>query len=243
MKKLITIFTILLLSLAGAAQQSVQDVIYLKNGTVVRGKIVEQLPNQGIKVYTSSRTIVELKSDEIEKMEKEKVGEDLIPQADNLPLSEGNMIIGGSVNIDWMGAKYSGGFSSDESKRFLIGPYPLAEYFIADNLALGGSATLSLRIGDGTTNFSIGIGPEVRYYFDWGLMVKAGTSFVYGTHDKDFSLLLKPGVGYPIYINSKVAIEPCLIYEFNSETWNVSSTEYKYKSNRIGIEVGLVVFL
>jgi hypothetical protein len=243
MKKLLAILTISLLTLAGAAQQSQQDVIYLKNGTVVRGKIVEQLPDHGIKVYTSNRTMVEFKADEIDKMEKEKGGEDLIPQADVLPLTKGNMIIGGSAAIDYQKTKYDFGMGTNESHRFLIGIYPLADYFIDDNLAIGGKATISLTTGSGTTNFNIGVGPEIRYYLDNMILLKAETSLVYGTHDKDFSISIKPGVGYAIFLNSKVALEPCLIYEFNSETWKSNSTDYKYRTNRFGIEVGLVVFL
>ena len=59
MKKLLLILTVFLISLAGIAQQSAQDVIYLKNGTVVRGKIIDQVPNQSIKVYTTNRSVVE----------------------------------------------------------------------------------------------------------------------------------------------------------------------------------------
>jgi hypothetical protein len=243
MKKLLAILTISLLTLAGTAQQSTQDVIYLKNGTIVRGKIIEQLPNHGIKVYTDSRTMVEFKADEIEKTEKEKGGEDLIPQADNLPLNKGNMIIGGSAAIDYQKSIYDYGTGTSESHRFLIGIYPMADYFIDNNIAIGGKATISLTTGNGSTNFNIGVGPEVRYYFDSGILLKAETSLIYGTHDKDFSISVKPGVGYAIFLNSKVALEPCLIYEFSSEMWKSGSTDYKFKTNRFGIEVGLVIFL
>lgn len=243
MKKILIFLALFLLSLTGAAQKSTQDVIYLKNGTVVRGKIIERLPNQGIKVYTASRDMVEFKAEEIEKTETEKGGGDLIPVAEEVPTKEGSMIIGGSASIDFQKSKYEYPFSTSESKRFLIGIYPLVDYFIADNLAIGGNITLSLTTSSGSNNFSIGIGPEIRYYFDSGLLLKAETGIVYSTNSKMISFNLKPGVGYAIFLNSKVALEPCLIYEFDSSKWTYGSETDKYKSSRFGVEVGLVIFL
>lgn len=243
MKKVIFFLAIFLLSLAVKAQQSSQDVIYLKNGTVVRGKIVEHLPNQGIKVYTANRTMVEFRADEIEKTETEKGSQDLVPVAEEAPTKEGNMIIGGSANIEFQKSKYEYPGYSDTYKDFTIGIYPLVDYFIADNLAIGGSVTLGLTTSSGKTNFNIGIGPEIRYYFDSGLLLKAETGIVYGSQNSDISFSIKPGVGYAIFLNSKVALEPCLIYQFSSEKLIFPSETDKNKSSRFGIEIGLVIFL
>ena len=34
------------------AQQNLQDVVYLKNGAIIHGTIIEQIPNKTIKVKT-----------------------------------------------------------------------------------------------------------------------------------------------------------------------------------------------
>jgi hypothetical protein len=243
MKKLLLILTVFLISLAGIAQQSAQDVIYLKNGTVVRGKIIDQVPNQSIKVYTTNRSVVEFKMDEVEKMTKEKGRSDFISEPDEWPVSKGNIILGGSGHLDYQKSKTESGLSSSEHSRFYIGLYPLIAYFIADNLALGATTTISLLTGEGSSSYSLGIGPEVRYYFDTGAILKAEVSYIFSHYpsDNEGYFSLKPGIGYAIFINPKVSIEPSLIYEFNSSKWRDSPS--KTKNSRIGIEVGFSIFL
>ncbi len=53
------------------AQTNYEDVVYLKNGSVIHGTIIEQIPNQSIKIKTRDRNVFVYKIDEIEKMTKE----------------------------------------------------------------------------------------------------------------------------------------------------------------------------
>ena len=53
------------------AQQYYQDVIYLKDSTVVKGIIIEQVPNQTYKIKTADNEVFLFKIDEIEKINKE----------------------------------------------------------------------------------------------------------------------------------------------------------------------------
>ena len=56
-----------------AAQTNYEDVVYLKNGSVIHGMIIEQIPNESIKIRTADRNIFVFRIDEIEKMTKEEV--------------------------------------------------------------------------------------------------------------------------------------------------------------------------
>jgi len=56
------------------AQSDYQDVVYLKNGTVIRGIIVEQVPNESLKIETANGSIFVFKIDEIEKYGKDVTG-------------------------------------------------------------------------------------------------------------------------------------------------------------------------
>jgi len=49
-----------------------QDVIYLKNGSIYRGTIIEQVPNISLKIKLSDSVIYNVKFEEIEKVEKEQ---------------------------------------------------------------------------------------------------------------------------------------------------------------------------
>lgn len=53
------------------AQDSMEDVVYLKNGNVMRGIILEQIPNKTITLKINEQNIFTIKTDEIEKIVKE----------------------------------------------------------------------------------------------------------------------------------------------------------------------------
>lgn len=54
------------------AQTNYEDVVYLKNGSIIHGIIVEQIPNESIKIESGPNTFV-YKMNEIQKLTKEKV--------------------------------------------------------------------------------------------------------------------------------------------------------------------------
>lgn len=47
------------------------DVVYLKNGGIIRGMIIEQIPNVQLKIQTKDESVFVYKMDEIEKITKE----------------------------------------------------------------------------------------------------------------------------------------------------------------------------
>ncbi len=49
-----------------------QDVVYLKNGSIIRGMIIEQIPGISLKLETRDGNVFVYKMEEIEKMTKEK---------------------------------------------------------------------------------------------------------------------------------------------------------------------------
>ena len=55
------------------AQNNMEDVVYLKDGKIIRGMIMEQIPNQSLKLQTSDGNVFIYKFDEIEKIVKENI--------------------------------------------------------------------------------------------------------------------------------------------------------------------------
>lgn len=53
--------------------QSMKDVVYLKNGGVVKGTIIEQTPGQSLKIQTSDGSVFVYNMSDIEKIGKEQV--------------------------------------------------------------------------------------------------------------------------------------------------------------------------
>lgn len=79
MKKLFAFFLILIFTLISNltfGQNNQEDVVYLKNGEVVRGKIVQNVPSQSLRIQTKDKKVIELKHADIEKMTRENIVED-----------------------------------------------------------------------------------------------------------------------------------------------------------------------
>jgi hypothetical protein len=76
MKTLLSLFSLLIL-ISGTliAQQSYDDVVYLKNGSIIRGLIIEQIPNVSLKIQTKDNSVFVYNMEDVEKMTKEPVQE------------------------------------------------------------------------------------------------------------------------------------------------------------------------
>jgi hypothetical protein len=75
MKKIFAFILFFSIGLLTIAQESLQDVVYLKNGSILRGTIMEQVPNKTIKIQTTDRNVFVYQMDEIEKLSKEPIPE------------------------------------------------------------------------------------------------------------------------------------------------------------------------
>lgn len=75
MNKYLFTFIFTLFSFLSFSQNNYQDVVYLKNGSIIRGTIIEQVPNQSIKIETSDRSVFVYQMNDIEKIGKEEVPE------------------------------------------------------------------------------------------------------------------------------------------------------------------------
>lgn len=60
------------------AQQKTIDVLYLKNGSIIKGLIQELVPNEKVKIATSDGSLFVYQMDEVEKVLKEAVVEEQI---------------------------------------------------------------------------------------------------------------------------------------------------------------------
>jgi hypothetical protein len=72
MKAIIGIIILSSLSLLSLAQNSMEDVVYLKNGGIVRGKIIEYFPDQHVKIESIGGNVWVFTAAEIDRLEKEE---------------------------------------------------------------------------------------------------------------------------------------------------------------------------
>lgn len=70
--KILILFFFLFAGVA-AAQNNYEDVVYLKNGSIIHGIIIEQIPNESIKIQTKDKNVFVFKMDEVMKITKEEI--------------------------------------------------------------------------------------------------------------------------------------------------------------------------
>lgn len=99
---------LLVISAASYSQNQMQDVVYLKNGSIIRGMIIEQIPNETIKIETADRNVFVYNFEEIEKITKES--QTKVKNASTGSVSFGLRVNGG-MDVTTGGIGYGAGAS------------------------------------------------------------------------------------------------------------------------------------
>ncbi|MDD4636202.1 MAG: outer membrane beta-barrel protein [Bacteroidales bacterium] len=71
MRKYLALLLFVFIATASFGQNNYQDVVYLKNGSIIRGVIIEQVINKSVKIETADKSVFFYQMDEIEKITKE----------------------------------------------------------------------------------------------------------------------------------------------------------------------------
>ncbi len=144
------------------AQSSKQDVLYLKNGSIIRGTIIEFIPDKTVKIQTADSSLFVFSSLEVEKIQKEEIPatvqrESVAPphQKDNAVVASifGGVAIPGSDFADAADAGFTLGFQLHAKKKigFLINfsyssnPSPADENWSSFILLVGLKASIETK--------------------------------------------------------------------------------------------------
>jgi hypothetical protein len=160
-------------------------------------------------------------------------------------ITKGNIILSGGGTIQYQKDKFSDGSGSSQTTQFSVSLIPGFGYFVADNLAIGLNTIFIYSGAKDNKSYALGAGPVIKYYFNNGIFLKAEAGYSYIDNlstdaDNEKYISLMPGVGYAFFINKKVSLEPCLVYEFNNIDYN-STNNHKINSYRL--ELKLNIFL
>jgi hypothetical protein len=137
-------------------------------------------------------------------------------------VSKGVILAGGNAGFNVVRA--------NGNSEVLFTLNPTAGIFIINGLALG--ANMNLTLADNLTQF--GFGPFARYYVAPNIFAQSGfgfSSLKIGNFDANTSLYGNIGMGYSIFLNNHVALEPILNFQFG-EAQDV-----------FGVNIGFQVFL
>ena len=78
----------------GMMAQDVRDVVYLKNGSIIKGMVIEQIPTESLKIKTSDGSLFVYKMEEVLKIVKEEVVKEEVPTISKNGLKRGFRVIG-----------------------------------------------------------------------------------------------------------------------------------------------------
>jgi hypothetical protein len=115
MKKLFLSLVLVLTSIVMFAQGSYKEVVYLKNGSMIKGVILEQVPNESVKIQTSDGNIFVYPMSEVQKITKEQ-SEPEKPMTQSVS----PMLTGGKMERDGRNLELNGRELSDEEVLTLV---------------------------------------------------------------------------------------------------------------------------
>lgn len=221
MKYVLITFLISVVSICSNAQiNSYTEVLYLKNGGIIRGVIIEQVPNEKLKIETKDGNVFVYTFSEIEKITKE-LNADII-ESNN---SKSNIIKQHEVGYKSKGyfnaTELIVGIGSGEVKR--IG-YPY-------NDVKNNSQFYGIRTSHGfqvSSNFAFGIGTGIILgNYDDYIPIYVDLRFPFGKNKIRTSLNLIGGgmLGYSsrYFINPSIGMK---IYLNNSSSFNLNLGTY-----------------
>ena len=204
MKKLLICLFMITVGFTVFSQEVYQDVIYLKNGEIISGIIVEQIPGISMKIETSENKVVTIKMEEIENITKEKTTLNLAQQNNIKSRFEGNAALGydlgsSDYGLDRLMINFSLGYSF----------YPV--FFIGAGLGVRQYPDLKATI--------------IPVYFDFrGILMdrkvspfvsaQFGTSFDVTNEFKNVGLMINPNVGVNFRLTDDSQVYMSFGYEF-----------------------------
>ena len=238
MKKYLALILFALLTTLAIAQSNYQDVVYLKNGSIIRGVVIEQIPNKSIKIETFDKSVFVYQMDEIEKLTKEQIKVEGKSPVKFKGFEKGYKAI---VEIGFgpgVGNTYYN-YSMDRFKINIINGYQLNPYFsIGLGTGLRYYPTAEEAIVPVFADFRANLlKRNVTPYISLGI----GYSFDATNGFKNVGFLFNPIAGINFKVSDKSSMNVGLGYEMQNMEYYDYIYDYKYVEDfgAISINVGV----
>lgn len=227
--------------------QLVEDVVYTKNGSIVRGLIVEEVPSVSIKIMTTDRSLFVFKMDEIEKIEHVYGIKPKHPVFLNTPQGGiGNSSVFKEPLTNWtMGVEYaySGSLRNNEVGN-IHGLYGLVRYSLTPLI----SAAIGFGIEDLQyinwlplfADFNLKINNESHspyFYGRMGINIPTGEENFY--NEFDAGLLAAFGMGFRVRVSPSLNFNASIGYRYQYVGFNnyIYPEPYPYPKPLPGTEI------
>ena len=236
------------------AQSGYEDVVYLKNGSVYRGVIIEQVPGVSLKIEMADRNVFSVKMEEVARMTKEEV-----PNKKKIKATNENYKKKGYIKIFEFyqmftledQADYETYEYHDSDVRYGLGAEMINGYQFNAHLSAGLGLGLNIyyqktllpAYADLRVNFlkkkSSPFGVlQIGYAFDSDELPGAGT----GNNEFDGGFLLNPSIGFRFFVRPKRAYIFSLGYRYQEFVDLNRSYGYNPTTNPVNKHVDGVIF-
>ena len=218
MRKLLLLLTLLLSISTYVAAQNYPEVVYLKNGSTIKGVIIEQVPNVSLKIKTSDGSLIICQMSDVEKITKEeRYTRDYRKEANNRKAAR-NTLKGYKGFVDFA---YIGDVSDYNASKIELSTshgYQFNNYFfVGGGVALNYYTDADLVAAPIYANFRANfINKRVTPFAD----VKTG--YAVGDIEGAYASI---GVGVRFSLKGKKALNLALMYNFQDYD---TTTDYSY---------------
>ena len=222
--KLLILLSFIFICVFAYGQTAMEDIIYLKNGSIIRGVIIEQIPNQSIKVQTKDKNVFVFKYEEIEKMTKE---ESKI-ENNNTGNDFNNSDIKTSGYVNYSEVFYNTAIGNAKSPSYSVknGDYSYGfktvnGFYVKDNISLG----LGIGIEKFQNVSDLPLTLESRLSLIKGKVspvFNVAVGYGIGLDGSSGGLLFNPSFGIKAYISKNVAYLFNIGYRLKTIVWDLN---------------------
>ncbi|TXB62412.1 hypothetical protein [Phaeodactylibacter luteus] len=234
MKKILLTLTMCLMALAGFAQDKM-DVVYLKDGRVIKGSIIKPLDADGIQIMTTESDVYTFSVDEVRRVGRESFRHENL--SNKIMVHDGTgftniTTLGYGFGIGTLGAE--GGVDNDGG-YFAI--HTINGYHISRKVSLG--AGLGIEWHDGYE--LVPLYADVRLYpslTEWApfFFGNAGYGLGFLDDNADGGLMLGLGGGVQKSVNSNFAYTASLGYRFQENSLGALDLDAHFLQLSVGLK-------
>lgn len=230
MKRFLLLICLALCGVAFAFSQNYQEVVYLKNGSIIRGVVVEQVPGVSLKIQTSDGNVFVYQMSEVEKISKEAAPRQYGRQSNHYGGQQG----------------FKGGYRPNGYRGFMefgggpgVGDY--GDGFVSFSTSHGGQISPYFYLGAGIgfdyhvgyQTFFLPIFADLRANFlDNNITPYFGAKIGYSVFDAT-GVYLNPTLGIDVALDSRLGFNFSLGYNLQSAeiiSYSYYGYSYSYSS-------------
>jgi hypothetical protein len=208
-------------------QNNMEDVVYLKNGSINRGIIIEQAPNQNIKIQTKDRNVFVFKYKEIEKMTKENLPTDTNNNSKVTELKKSGFINLTEINYSHGIGDVKVGNNTVKNNDYFLGFRTVNGYLLNEHLSLG----IGIGIDKYKNAILLPITFDARATILKGQVspvFTANVGYAVGLNDIKAGLVINPQIGIKTYISKNVVYFLNIGYKWQAQEEIYYSDTFTY---------------